>query len=357
MYNVRTILYSLLLAPLAVLLWSCEEEAPPIGNGATASSVLEVDYVVLRPQPVANQLSLTGTLLASESADLSPQIAGLIKTISFREGDWVRAGQELVKLDDRQYLAQQQKLNAQLETARKDLERKEQLLAINGISQAEVDNAELLIASLEADLLALDVTLDYTIIRAPFNGQIGLRSVSPGVYLSAGSPVIRLVQTNPLRLEFNVPERYAGEIREGQPVRFTVAGRDETFQGQVYAAEAVIDEASRALRIRARVPNPDGELIAGAFADIELTLDSIPNALLAPTEAVIPQLNEQAVFQVKGGKAVETKVRTGIRLTRHVQIREGLEAGDTIMVSGLLQARDGLDVKPGEEIIIGPLSN
>lgn len=318
---------------------------------------MEVDYVVLRSQAVANVISLTGTLVAGESAELGPQIAGLIQSISFREGEWVRSGQELVRLDNRQYLAQQQKLHAQLSTARKDLERKKQLLEIEGISQEEVDNAALQIAELEADLQALAVTLDYTVIRAPFSGQVGLRTVSPGTYLSAGEPVVRLVQTNPLRLEFNVPERYAGDVREGQLVRFTVAGKDDLFTAQVYAAESVIDEASRALRIRARVPNPNNVLIAGAFADIDLSLDSMPRALLVPTEAVIPRLNQQVVYQVKEGKVREVTVKTGLRLSRYVQISEGVEAGDTIMISGLLQASEGLAVVPGEEVILGPLEN
>lgn len=350
----------LLLPCFATLLFSlnsCEESAPAVGNGAAAKEVMQADYVVIRPTPVANEINLTGTLMPAESAMLGAQTAGLVKEIHFEEGQWVRQGQLLLQLDDRQWQAQGRKLEAQLKTARTDLARKKQLLDIQGISQTAVDEAALAVASLEADLEELNVRIDYATIRAPFNGLVGLRSVSPGSYLSAGDPVARLVQTNPLKLEFNVPERYADQVRGGQRVRFTLAENDETYAATVYATEAAISESTRALRIRARVPNEGGKLIAGAFAEVNLTLDSIPNALLVPTEAVVPQLNDQVVYQISQGMIREVKVEPGIRLPRHVQIESGLDAGDTIMVSGLLQARDGLPVAPAAEISVELIQN
>jgi membrane fusion protein (multidrug efflux system) len=347
----------LLLGFSILVLGSCKEEVAAVGNGASTAKVMQADYVVLEARPIANKISLTGTLMAGESAMLSAQTSGLIKSIHFQEGERVAKGQLLVKLDDRQWVAQRQKLEAQLQTAKTNLTRQEELLKIKGISQAEVDNAALQVATIEADQQELEVMIDYALIRAPFSGQVGLRSVSPGAYLQVGAPVARLVQLDPLKLEFNVPERYANQIKKGQSVRFTVAGQDASYEGTVYASEPVINETTRALSIRARVPNRRGELIAGAFAEVNLTLDSIPDALLIPTEAVIPQLDNQIVYQIRDGAIHATTVKPGVRLPRLLQIQEGLSAGDTVMVVGLLQAADGMKVEAGKEIVVEKMDN
>lgn len=318
---------------------------------------MQADFAVLHPRPVANKIQVTGTLVAAESAMLSAQTAGLVREIYFKEGEPVSKGKILLKLDDRQWLAQKQKLEAQLQTAEKDLKRKEQLLSIKGISQAEVDDAELKIASLKADMKELDVLIDFAVIRAPFSGLIGLRNVSPGAYLSAGTPVAQLVQTDPLKLEFNVPERYADQVRQGQAVQFTLAGRPDVYRATVYATEPVISESTRALRIRARAPNSKGKLLAGAFAEVSLELQRIPDALLLPTDAVVPQLNEQVVYQIKNGAIQKTPVQLGIRLSRLVQIEQGLNPGDSVMVSGLLQAKEGMPVQAGKEITVEQLED
>lgn len=347
----------LLLAFFVLVMSSCKEEKPTAETGSTPAPAMLADYIVLEATPIANRIELTGTLMAGESAMLSAQIAGQITSIHFQEGEMVRQGQLLVKLDDRQWVAQRQKLAAQLGTAQTNLARQQELLKIKGISEAEVDNAALQVETIKADQQELEVMIDYALIRAPFSGQIGLRSVSQGAYLQAGSPVARLVQLDPLKLEFSVPERYAPQVRKGQSVRFTVAGQEEAYEGMVYATEPVINESTRALRIRAKVPNRDGQLIAGAFAEVNFTLDSIPDALLIPTEAVVPQLEDQIVYKITNGTIQEVKVKPGVRLPRLLQIEKGLSAGDTIMVAGLLQAEDGMKVQAGNEIVVEKLDN
>lgn len=346
---------NILIASLLLILTACSDEPGQIGNGSSGRSAMSVDYVVVSPRPLSNTINVTGTLMPAESAMLSAQTSGQVKQIFFEEGQRVNKGELLVKLDDRQWLAQRGKLEAQLKTARKDVDRKEQLADIKGVSQAAIDDANLAVESIEADKQELDVMIEYASIRAPFTGEIGLRSVSPGSYLSAGVPVARIVKVDPLKLEFNVPERYATQIKSGQAVRFTIGGSDSTYQATVYAMEPAITESSRALRIRARVPNENGHLVAGAFADIKLSLDSIPNAILVPTEAVVPQLNEQIVYTIENGKIKQTKIKQGIRLPRLIQVESGLTTGDTVMVSGLLQAREGSSVKAGNKISIEKL--
>lgn len=313
-------------------------------NGARQTSILEVDYAVLEPELVANVIEVTGTLLPQESAELTTQATGKVESILFKEGQKVAKGDILLQLDSREWRAQLSRLQAELEIAQKDLERKEELASIKGVSESELEAAQLKEASLQATIEETNVRLSYATIKAPFSGKIGLRKVSPGSFVSAGTSVATLVQDHPLKVEFSVPERYAGKIRTGQVVSFEVNPDEERSTATIYAAESALNQRSRALAVRASTPNPNGELIAGSFANIEVVLDSIPDAFMIPTEAIVPQLDEQIVYRIKNGKAEEVNVKTGVRLPELIQISGDIQRGDTIMLTGLLQVRDGMPV-------------
>lgn len=339
-------------ALLAVAFFSCSSEPENSLNGGTRSKVLKVDYIVTEPQPLANIIQVTGSVLPNESAELTTQVAGKVEAIRFEEGELVRKGQTLLELDSREWRAQLQRLRSELEVAKQDLDRKEQLAEIKGVSESELEAAQLRVNTLEANIDETEVRLSYSTIVAPFNGRIGLRSVSLGAFISAGTPVATLVQENPLKLEFNVPERYAPQIKNGQPVLFRVSNDDDHYQANIYATEPMINRSSRALRVRARANNDDRVLLPGSYADVSVTLDSIPNALMVPTEAIIPRLDEQMVYRIKNGKAEEVEVKTGVRQPRKIQIAEGLQPGDTIMVTGLLQVRAGMPVSGDKKLSI-----
>jgi len=208
------------------------------------------------------------------------------------------------------------------------------------------------VSTLEANIEETEVRLSYSTIVAPFNGRIGLRSVSLGAFISAGTPVATLVQENPLKLEFNVPERYASQVKEGQPVMFRVNNDDASYKANIYATEPMINRSSRAMRVRARAKNDDRILIPGSYADVTVTLDSISDALMIPTEAIIPKLDQQLVYRFSNGKAEEVQVKTGVRQPRKVQIAEGLQPGDTIMLTGLLQVKAGMTVSGDKQLNI-----
>lgn len=341
---------------LSIAFAACDN-ADATQNGRRGGGVMEADYVVVKPVGVSNELSLSGSLMPAESAMLSAQASGKVIEIYFEEGQKVEKGQTLVKLDSREWLSQQNQLKAELATAEKDLERKQSLADIQGVSAAALDDAKLKVATIKASKEEIDVKLDYATIRAPFGGTIGLRSVSVGAYLSAGDPVAQLVKLHPLKMEFSVPEKYASDISVGQNVSFTVSGKRDQFNGSVYATEPAINEATRALKVRAEVPNKEGLLIPGAFADISISLDSVPDGLMIPTDAIVPKLNEQLVYKFVNGKAQEVQVVTGIRKTSTIQIVDGLSANDTVMVSSLLQVRDGMPIKAGNEIKLESLEN
>lgn len=345
---------TLLIGLLALGISGCGDENPDI-TSPRDRGVMAVDYVVVTPRGVAHILSQAGTILAYEEAMLSAQSAGKVTEILFEEGQAVQKGQILVRLDERALQAESKMLDAQLKTARKDLERKEELSEIQGVSAAAIDDARLKVSNLQAQKDQVDVQIDHATIRAPFSGIIGLRMVSPGAYLSAGAPVAKLVKRDPLKLEFDVPEKYATQVKVGQSVKFTLDGSREEHKARVYATASAIDQSTRALRVRAEAPNKDNALIPGAFADVVISLDSIPDGLMVPTDAIVPKLHKQLVYVIKQGKVSETPVVTGIRKTKTVQIVNGLEPGDTVMVSGLLQAREGMPVKAGQQITVESL--
>lgn len=316
---------------------------------------MEVDYMVVKPQGVSHSIQVSGSLLPAETAMVSAQASGKVVGIFFDEGQNVTKGQLLVKLDAREWLAQQKLLEAELETAQNDYNRKKELAEIQGVSAADLENAALRLSTIKAGKTEVDVKIDYASIHAPFSGIIGLRSISEGAYLAPGSAVAQLVQVDPIKLEFNVPEKYASQISVGQQVNFTITGSRNIFSGTVYATEPAISPGSRSLKVRAKVPNPKKELIPGAFADITIRLDSIPDGLMVPTDAIVPRLNEQLVYKIENGKVTEVEVLTGIRKEHTIQIESGLSPNDTIMVSGLLQARNGMPVRAGNEIKIESL--
>lgn len=355
--NVKIKIFNILAISLPVVLFSACSGDDANQNGRRGGGVMEADYVIVKPFGVSNELSLSGSLMPAESAMLSAQASGKVIEILFREGQKVEKGQILVRLDSREWLSQQNQLKAELATAEKDLERKLSLAEIQGVSAAAIDDARLKIATIQASKDEIDVQLDHATIRAPFAGTIGLRSISVGAYLAAGAPVAQLVKLNPLKLEFSVPEKYASEIAIGQSLSFTIAGSRDIYNGTVYATDPAISETTRALRVRAEVPNEKGLLIPGAFADITMSLDSISDGLMIPTDAIVPKLNEQLVYIFKNGEAHEVQVQTGIRKTATIQIVEGLSENDSVMVSGLLQVRNGMPIKPGHEMKIESLEN
>lgn len=343
-------LHPLVSGLVFALLAGCSSTPENSLNGGTRSNVLAVDFVVTQPEPLANVIEVTGSLIPNESAELTTQVSGKVVSIQFEEGDRVGRGQTLLTLDAREWQAQLKRLSAERDMALKDLERKRELAKVKGISAAELEAAELRVQTLDANIDETEVRISYTTITAPFDGVIGLRNVSLGAFINAGTSVAKLVQDDPLKLEFNVPERYAGQIKTGQSLVFHTSDQTEVRVATIYASEPMIDPSARALKVRARAENADHAILPGAYVDLSVTLDSIPNAIMVPTEAIIPQLDNQLVYRFNNGKAEEVNVRTGVRESKLVQVTQGLNVGDTVVVTGLLQIRPGIPVRGDEQL-------
>lgn len=307
-------------------------------------AALAVSSIVITPDKFDNKLVLTGAVQANETVELKPEAAGKIEKIFFQEGKKVNKGELLVQINDDEIRAQleKEKYNKKLNEDNEFRQRK--LLEKDAISQEEYDNALNRLNTNTADIRLLEARLQNTRIVAPFQGTIGLRYVSDGAYVTPASAIATLYNLSPAKIEFSVPARYSTQVRTGQKIYFKVENDTRTFTGQVYAVEPQIDASTRTLRMRAVAANPEGILMPGQFVKVELILETKTNAILVPTEAVIPEMNGHKVFIKKNGKAKEVKVTTGIRTDKALEITEGLTPGDTLLTTGMLQVKEGMAV-------------
>ena len=309
-----------------------------------AKKALNVNARIIKPQLLTDEILISGSLLPDEEVDLSFETSGKIVEINFEEGSKVNKGQLLAKVNDRQLQAQLQRLVGQLKLAEDRVFRQNALLERDAVSKEAYEQVKTELSTLNADIEIVKANIALTELRAPFEGVIGLRQVSVGSYASPTSIIAKLTKVSPLKIEFGVPERYANQVKKGTNLTFSMPGELNTFNAKVYATEASVAQATRTLSIRALYPNSNGAILPGRYASIQLKKDEIQNALAVPSEAIVPEMGKDKVFTYRSGKAEPVEVTTGIRTEEQVQILKGLQAGDTIIISGTLQLRTGLPI-------------
>ena len=341
----------ILLIIVALILIKIEFLSAPVQQTGVKpqdkSQPVPVSAYVIKPQKLDNKIFSTGTVLANEEVTLMPEMAGKIVSINFKEGSKVTKGELLVKISDADLQAQLKKLQLQEKLAADNEAREKKLLDVSGISQMEYDAVLAQLNSAKADMELTQALIAKTEIRAPFDGTIGLKYVSEGSYVnpSSGAKIATIQQLDPVKIDFSVPEQYAAAVHTGDSVYFSLQGTDEKFKGVIYAAEPKIDLNTRTLELRAVCSNKQGKIFPGAFAKIELLLKEIPHSILIPTEALIPELKGQKVFVSRHGKAQSQKVETGIRTPSQIQVTNGLQIGDTVITTGIMQLRPDAFVK------------
>jgi membrane fusion protein (multidrug efflux system) len=328
----------------AALLTACGGEETE-GNGRPQQGPMQVQVRVLHARALHNTIQATGSLMANEAIEVRSETAGRVTAIGFQEGGNVAQGQVLLRINDDDLQAQLKKAELGVQLATDDEARKKQLLAVKGLSQQAYDDASIALKSAEADRDNLRALIAKTVIRAPFSGKIGLRQVSLGGYVSPNTLITDLQQVSPIKVDFTVPERYGRELAPGKKVQFTLDGDTTHYAAEIYAVDPGVDPATRTIGARARTTDPDGRLRPGAFAHITVELGQVPQALLIPTEALIPDIQGQKVLLIRNGKAASARVQTGIRTNTEVELIGGVQPGDTVIVTGLLQVRDGMSVK------------
>ena len=344
--KVKYIVYALIILGLGTLIFYRIGENKEEKKDPNAKKPATTVYgKILVPQEFADNLTLSGTLEANEEIELRTEVSGVVEQINFEEGGFVTKGQSLVKVNDIELRAQLRQVQTAQGLSSENARRAKLLLEKEAISQEEFDIATADFKSAQAQVQLIQAQLSKTTIRAPFSGKIGLRSISKGSYISPTTLIAKLVNTTQLKITFSIPEKYAQTIKANQTLTFTTSGSKEVYNAKIYAIEPSIETESRTLKIRAITENKDGKLIPGTFANVSLPLAKLQNALLVPTEALIPIQNGKKIFVSVNGKAKEIIVETGARTDKDILITSGLKAGDTILTSGVMSLKNESPVK------------
>jgi membrane fusion protein (multidrug efflux system) len=343
---------------LALLLMACSQ--PDAAPESAASKAVPVRTVQVAQQDLAVTVSAIGSLKAAEAVTIRPEIPAVVQAIHFREGKPVARDAHLFSLEDdkiRQRLAARRAAlkAAEAETVNTGtiLQRRRLLLAEKVIPRETFDEAQTAYKTaaarqerLGAEIRQIQAQLDDTLIRSPIDGMATALRVEVGDFVESGQALVTIVQGDVLEIDFTVPERYANRVAEGQSVAVrTAAAEGHTFEGRVFFISPAIRENTRDLLLKARIQNPRGRLHPGAFATVTLTLNVREKALVIPEEALVPLRTGYSVFVIEEGRARRRAVTIGERRLGRVEIRQGLEAGQTVIRSGHISVADGDRVK------------
>lgn len=311
-------------------------------------SEVPVNVYVIRYEKLNEVVYTTGSILANEEVELKSEIAGKITQILFREGAYVNKGDLLIKINDADLQAQLRKAESKVKLIEDRENRQRQLAQNQMISQEDYESTlnDLEASKAEHDLIRAQI--DKTEIRAPFSGVIGLRQVSEGSFVTTTTSIARLQNLSNLKIDFAIPQKYASMVRLNDEISFKLSGNDFQYKARIYAMEPKIDPSTRTLKLRAICTSIYKDLFPGAFANVELNLKETDQAILIPTQAIIPELKGQSVFVFNGGIASPRKVDIGLRGEKQVQITSGLSEGDTVITSGILQLRPNVKVRVSE---------
>jgi membrane fusion protein (multidrug efflux system) len=308
------------------------------------SSILPVEAKVIKPRHIENAIKITGSILANESVSIRSEISGKIENILFQEGQRVKKGDLLLNINDDEILAQLERLKY-TKQLNDDMEyRMRQLFEKEAISREEYDIALTTLNTTLSDIKEREARAAKYKLYAPFDGIIGLRQISEGSYITPSDLIVNIYNINPIKVEFSVPGKYSANANKGDSIRFSIEASEEEFTGIIYAIEPRIDPQTRTLSIRAICKNDQEILIPGQFVNIEYILNELPDALMVPSEAIIPEMNSHKIFIFKHGEARQQSITIGVRTDKDVQITSGINPGDTVITTGILQVKEGMAV-------------
>ncbi len=348
-YNKFTYSLSLLACLLcltSVIFYSCQSK----GNGKSEADNKNktqsfLDGYIVKPLKLEQTISVSGSLIAFEETILMSETSGRVVMLNLPEGEFIKQGTLLVQLFNDDLLANLNKLKTQLEIAEQTYKRQTELIKVNGISQTDYDQTVLQVHSIKADIDIMKAQIRKTQIQAPFDGIIGLRKISVGAEVNPTIPLATIRSKNKLKLDFSIPEKYGNQVKPGMKIKFTIHGTDKIFDATVMATEQEIEAITRNLKVRSLVNTTSDLLIPGAFTNVILTLGVNNEALMIPTQAIIPMERDKSVIVSKHGKATFVIVKTGTRKESLVEITDGINAGDTVVTTGLMFIKKGMKLK------------
>jgi membrane fusion protein (multidrug efflux system) len=335
MQFVRLWIFSL----LAVSGLALAQGGPPGGRAVT------VESMVVRPQPLSSSVHAVGTVLADAAAVLRAEAPGQVLQLHFEDGQAVAKGDRLFSIEATVLEAEVNEARANVEQSEAAYNRAKELVKSRLISATDYDTARANYNVAVARLTSSETRLSKTIIRAPFDGTVGLRKINVGDYATIGQELVDVVQLDPLRLDFNIPETLLARVKPGQKIDVSVgAYRGESFEGVITAIAPSIDVAGHNVTIRARLPNPEMKLRPGLFAQVIVTLGVRPDALMVPEQAIWPIGQDKTVFVIEDGKAIQKTISIGQRQNGYVEVTDGVSAGDEIVTAGQMKIFSGAAV-------------
>lgn len=333
---------------VVIIAAACSSQASDKKQEAAANpapSALPVDVRIARAIPIRQSEIIAGSIVPNRSVEIMSELPRKVTAVSFKDGSFVKQGQLLYKLDDADIRARLRQLNAELNLAQINEGRLRELLKTETVRQEEYDIALAKLQSLQAAEDVLQDELSKTFIRAPFSGIAGLTRAYAGTLVSPGLPLVSLQEQSTLKIQFTVPEKYLPYVKPGNRIAFSTELSGEKSFASVVSTEAALDMQSRNITVNAVVPNPQHALKAGMSAKVYFeSEDEDAEGILISTESLIPGGSGYSVFLVKNGVATVAPVSVSNRNDTAALISAGIKDGDTIMISNILRASEGMPV-------------
>ncbi len=337
-----------MLAVLLGVLSGCQKK-PQASAGAPQMPPVQVVAVTAARQPVAETLSLVGSVSANEMVEIKAETDGIVEEISFQEGQKVEKGQLLVRLEEGKLAAAVAESEANFKLSSANFERSKQLFTDKLISQQEFDQAAAVFQVNHATLEKNKRLLRDTRINASFKGVVGARNISPGQVIAKNTTLTWVIDADPIKVEFNVPERFLSQLKPNQTIEITVAAYpNRTFNGKVFFVSPFVDSETRTALVKAQIPNPENELKPGMFANLDLTLTVRDNSVVIPETALLQVLADEraTVYMIAAdGTAQPKQIKLGVRLSGQVEVLSGLQGGEKIIIEGLQKIGPGSKVQ------------
>lgn len=321
-----------------------EGTSPPVSSSRSGRAPLNVEIKVITPEVLIDQIYTKGSFIPDEEVALAFESSGKVTDIFFQEGSFVKKGNLLAKVNDKPLQAELKKLEAQIPLAEDRVFRQSALLEKDAVSKEAYEQVTTELEKLHADIELAKARLAQTELRAPFDGMIGLRQVSEGSYVATSTIVATLTRISPLKIEFSINEKDVNDVKPGTTISFTNINDLNTYYAKVYAVESRIDMKTKTLSVRATYPNTHGRLKPGGSTDITINKNEINDAFTVPNEAIIAEMGRDILYLYSDGKAKQIEVSKGMRLEDKIQILTGIQEGDTVITTGVMQLRDGLPV-------------
>lgn len=318
-----------------------KKEATTASKSNTQAPVF-VEVMIAKNSTVSSNIEVNGSVLPNENLDIYPEISGRLVLLNVGDGSRVSKGTILAKINDADLQAQLKKLKIQVELAQKTEERLKKLLAVNGINQADYDMALNQLNNLKADIEIVQTSIDKTIVKAPFDGVLGLRKISPGAYVTPQTILTTLLQTNKVKIDFSVPEEFASQMKKGKSI--DIQSSNQKLTATILATEPEINATTRNLKVRAILS--EGQIAAGSFVKIQIVQNANNStSIVIPTSCIIPEAKSKKVVVINNGKANFVNVETGLRTADGIQVTKGLKLGDSVVITGVLFVRPNSIIK------------